>query len=243
MLATGIFLGVRQIKNRAEQVGLNVESTLSAVHWSLIPGFIGAYLLEILLYEPHRLFTEGFSVLASPNLSSYGGLFTSILGYLWWQRKYKPKNIPLLTDVLVEGAVIGFLFGRLGCAIVHDHPGIPTDFFLAVKYPDTPRHDLGFEEFLLIAFVLFPISQWFSKRFRRGEIPAGYQTALICTIYPPVRFFLEFLREDASVAGDTRYLGLTPAQYFSFIFFAIGIKEFIRLRKIEKPALQKPKGK
>lgn len=232
LLASGIFFGVRRIQQKAAARGYNVDSVMSAVHYSLIPGFIGAYFLEILLYEPMKIMEQGLAAFASPNLSSYGGLFTSAFGYLWYQKKFKPKNIPLLTDILLEGAVIGFTLGRLGCGVVHDHPGIPTDFFLAVRYPDTPRHDLGMYEFFYLGLVLLPLSLWISKLYDRKKLPAGSQTAMLLLLYPPVRFLFEFLRADASIAGDTRYLGLTPAQYFSILFFCFGV---YWLRKITRP--------
>jgi len=223
LLATGIYLGVQKIKSRAKERGLNVDAVQAAVSWCLIPGFIGAFFLEVLLYEPMRLFQEGLAAFSQPNLSSYGGLFSATLGFFAYLKKYKPKNIALLSDVLLEGAVIGFTFGRLGCAVVHDHPGIATNFFLGVKFPDMTRHDLGLYEFLFIAAILLPTSQWIARTYSAKKIQAGYQRVLLCLVYAPVRFLLEFLRADASIAGDTRYLGLTPAQYFSVLFFGYGI--------------------
>ena len=231
LLASGIYLGVRQIQKKSVQRGYDVNLAMAGVHWSLIPGFIGAFFLEVLLYEPGKILEQGLGAFSQPNLSSYGGLFSSMLGYLWFQKKYKPKNIPLLTDVYLEGAVIGFTLGRLGCAVVHDHPGIAAgNFFLAVQYPDMPRHDLGLYEFLFFAIVLLPISQWITRQYKSRRLPDGAQTAMLLLLYPPVRFCLEFLRADASIAGDTRYLGLTPAQYFSIFFFGLGV---IWLKKIK----------
>ncbi|MCM0607226.1 MAG: prolipoprotein diacylglyceryl transferase [Xanthomonadaceae bacterium] len=223
LLASGIFFGVRRIQQKAQQRGYNVDSVMTCVHYSMIPGFIGAYVLEILLYEPMKIFEQGLAAFSSPNLSSYGGLFTSVLGYLYYQKKFKPKNIPLLTDILLEGAVIGFTLGRLGCGIVHDHPGIASNFFLAVNYPDMPRHDLGLYEFFFLGFIVLPLSLKISKLYTEKKVPAGVQTSMMLLLYPPVRFCLEFLRADASIAGDTRYLGLTPAQYFSILFFGFGV--------------------
>ena len=35
------------------------------------------------------------------------------------------------------------MFGRMGCSIAHDHPGLESDLWFAVQYPHGGRFDLG----------------------------------------------------------------------------------------------------
>src|SRR5690606_22992064 len=99
-----------------------------------------------------------------------------------------------------------------------DHPGRPSDFFLAVDFPDMPRHDLGLYEFLAL-LVIFAIVLWFSRKDR----PVGFLTGLAAALYGPVRFGLDFLRIEGAAGADPRYLGLTPAHYVSVLIFALGV--------------------
>ena len=123
-------------------------------------------------------------------------------------------------EAAVIGLMVGMFFGRLGCSLVHDHPGRHTDFFLAIRYPDGPRHDLGFYEWLLTIAILAVICVM-----RRRNPPAGVILGTIFLIYAPVRFSLDFLR-----VADRLYFGLTPGQYFAVPLFAIGLWLLISVR-------------
>jgi phosphatidylglycerol:prolipoprotein diacylglycerol transferase len=95
----------------------------------------------------------------------------------------------------------------LGCFFAHDHPGKPTNFLLGVRYPDGLRHDLGLYESIL--YLAIAIGLWFAQDIYRITRRQGAAWMILIFAYAVPRFALEFLRVE-----DTRYLGLTPAQYF-----------------------------
>ena len=116
-------------------------------------------------------------------------------------------------DALTTGTAAAWFFGRLGCTIAHDHPGQRTDFFLAVDFPDGPRHDLGFYEWLLTIAINVLLYFW------KGRLCSpGMTVGIVCAFYGPARFLLDFLRIE-----DKRYWGLTPAQYVSIFLTAFGM--------------------
>ncbi|HET6338121.1 MAG TPA: prolipoprotein diacylglyceryl transferase family protein, partial [Polyangiales bacterium] len=128
----------------------------------------------------------------------------------------------------------GWFFGRMGCFVVHDHPGRITDFFLAVdnyQYGNlmvAPRHDLGLYEVLWSAAVIILFWQLDKK-----PRPHGFYTGLITVLYAPFRFALDFLRE-----ADAKYLGLTPGHYSSLI--ALGLGAVVLWRAYNRPVTQLP---
>ena len=136
------------------------------------------------------------------------------------------------------GFPFGWLFGRLGCFTVHDHPGEVTDFFLAVddyqvgEPPFEPRHDLGlYEVFWSLAIIgLF----LFLARKRRRR---GFYMALLPISYAPIRFFLDYLRAEPEAGGDVRYAGLTPGQWGSFLILALGLFVVWYIRTHPEPEL------
>jgi phosphatidylglycerol:prolipoprotein diacylglycerol transferase len=154
---------------------------------------------------------------------------------MWYtQKRYKPPITRLeLADNAIYAFAPGFWFGRMGCSVAHDHPGVPTDSPLAVTWPagrwpgyeefDIARtqavqaHDLGLYEALylmpLIVLGVVLISRW------KGRKP-GMMLAYACLVYSVPRFFLEYLRLEGP---DPRYAGLTPAQWFSIMLFGAGI--------------------
>ena len=129
-------------------------------------------------------------------------------------------------DSLAYGLATGWMFGRLGCFTAHDHPGAHTSFFLAVQYPDGPRHDLGLYEALWAAGIAL-----FFAWLRRKKRPLGTYVAILTLAYAPVRFGLDFLRARDVPEPDPRYFGLTPAQWGCLGVLVAGIALSVWVRR------------
>src|SRR5262249_13518291 len=127
----------------------------------------------------------------------------------------------------------GWVCGRLGCALVHDHVGTPSEFVLAVRFPNGPRHDLGLYEFLYTVVILVPAVVILDRR----SSPPGTSVAVLALLYAPVRFLLDFLRQTDLSGADVRYHGLTVAQYGSIVLAGIGLSLIIRIRRRGSPVL------
>jgi phosphatidylglycerol:prolipoprotein diacylglycerol transferase len=228
LVATGVLLGAWVAGRFAARNGLDTVATGDLVTYAVVTGFILGYFLNGILYE-RETFMEALrhpSMFFSTwlGLSSYGGFFGGILGCFIWRWR---KKMPLLpyANAVCYALPPGWLFGRMGCFVVHDHPGKVTDFFLAVdayqfgQPPYQPRHDLGLYEVLytLCIIVLFLTLEHRKRR------PVGFYCVLLPIVYAPVRFFLDFLRAAPLEGGDVRYGGLTPAQWASILMVGIGI--------------------
>jgi phosphatidylglycerol:prolipoprotein diacylglycerol transferase len=152
-------------------------------------------------------------------MSSFGGFVGALFGALAWRLTMREELLPY-ADVVMSVFPLSWALGRAGCTLAHDHPGIHTtpNNPLGFAYPDGPRWDLGFLEMLLalgvsVVFVLL----W------RKRLPQGTYLAIASLVYAPARFALDFLRADVAAGGDTRYAGLTPAQWACFILLALGM--------------------
>jgi hypothetical protein len=130
---------------------------------------------------------------------------------------------------------VGLAIGRFGCTLAHDHPGMVTNFPLAISLesesariyirgvydaaglaPPTGAatmgfHDLGFYECLFLTLVLIPAFAYWDRR-RRSP---GFYLIAFAALYLPVRFALDFLR-----VSDVRYIHLTPAQWSAVLILA-----------------------
>ncbi|MDW8247524.1 MAG: prolipoprotein diacylglyceryl transferase [Sandaracinaceae bacterium] len=214
LVATGVMVGVLLAKRRAQAQGIHPEAVAGAGGYVLLSAFIFAHWVEILAYRPEVLLSDPFCMLRIwEGLSSFGGFIGSVLGLLCYARRFS-VDARVVGDPIAWAFPFGWFFGRLGCFVVHDHPGRPTDFFLGVRNyevgspPYVTRHDLGLYEafWALGASILFA---WLVLQKR----PIGFFLALLPLIYAPVRFFLDFLRATDVPGADPRYFGLTPAQY------------------------------
>lgn len=220
LVALGVLVGVRYTFYRAKKQKIPSQEMRSAVLWVLSFGFLFAHVFEILFYSPERIQAEGFLVLLKfwDEISSFGGFIGAIIGLMIFKLRLKKSVLPHV-DIMVQGLVIGWIFGRLGCTLAFDHPGVPSDFFLAFHHPTGSRHNLGFYEFLYTLFVLFPAALWTIRFANRPGLSSG----VILLLYCPVRFALDFLRAYEGTKSDIRYLGLTFAQYACIAFFFLGL--------------------
>lgn len=218
LVAIGILVGLKLTKKRGRELGLVDEKVDSMVTWSLVIGFISAHLFDVFAYQTfgaHPSLRDILNPLAG--FSSFGGFTGALIGlFIWCRRNHEP--IMPYADSLAYGLATGWMFGRLGCFTAHDHPGRHTSFFLAVRYPDGPRHDLGLDEAIWAAAIALTFAI-----LRRKKRPLGLYVTLLTLAYAPVRFALDFLRATDVQEPDPRYFGLTPAQWGCFAVLAAGI--------------------
>lgn len=214
--ALGVVLGSWFAMREARRRGLDARAFERLTFWIVAWVFLGARLVHVFAYEPSFYLAHPLEIFKiwHGGWSSFGGFLGAAASFFWQMRKLR---LPLFktADALTLAAPLGLGCGRIGCFLIHDHPGTlayGVGKWLAVKYPDGPRYDLGlllgvFDWLLFGAFLLL------ARKPRRD----GFYFALFMLVYGPVRFLLDFLR-----AADARYLGLTPAQYGSVALFLCG---------------------
>jgi phosphatidylglycerol:prolipoprotein diacylglycerol transferase len=219
LVAIGVLLGMRVTEARARRLGLNIRVITDFIAHVVTIGFVGSHVFDRVAYFPELVLREPWDLLMPwRSLSSFGGFLFAVVGaFVWKYRRKIEVTIPL--DQVAFGMPVGWLFGRTGCFVVHDHPGKLTDFLLAVndyRYPGLsvgPRHDLGLYEVLWAAAVI-PLFFWLDRKPR----PHGFYIGVIAVLYGPFRFMLDFLRD-----ADATYFGLTPGHYASVLTFGLGL--------------------
>ena len=218
LVMLGVVLGVYVTTQRARRLGLRAEVVSDFIYHVVIIGFIGSHVFDRVFYYPELVMRKPWDLLMPwKSLSSFGGFLFAVVGaYVWKYRRKLDITIPL--DQVAFGLPVGWIFGRIGCFIVHDHPGKLTDFFLAVndyqyhKLPVGPRHDLGLYEVFWSALVI-PLFFYLDRKPR----PHGFYIGMLGVLYGPYRFMLDFLRD-----ADLTYFGLTAGHYSSVISFFAG---------------------
>lgn len=218
LVVVGVVAGMWVAQWRARQRGVPESEINAAIAWALVAGFLGSHVF-VLLTEPHAI-AHGLGGLFEfwSGMSSFGGFFGALVGLaIHFRRRRRPWLVE--ADILMEALVVGWIFGRLGCTLVHDHIGVQSDFPLAIRFAEGPRHDLGFYEFLYTALVLAPAVYAANRRPHRP----GTIVCVVALLYAPARFLADFLRHTDLPAPDARYLGLTPAQYACVALMAVGL--------------------
>lgn len=219
LTALGIYTGARLAARAARRYGPGDDLPLvEGAIWLVMGGVVGGHLLHVLGYHPEILHQQGWTSLLRvwDGLSSMGGVLGGILTLLVLFR-IKGWKVRPYANALALGIAPGWAIARLGCFAAHDHPGVLTDFPLAVAFPEGARHDLGLYEAVLLG-VLTGIIYLLARKPR----PEGMLLGVLAIGYAIPRFFLDFLRASDLPFVDGRILGLTPAQYVTFLLVAAG---------------------
>ncbi len=226
LVVIGILVGAKLASMRAKTLGLDPERFSSLVFWTVLSGIVISHVLDTIFYYPRLVIEQPWRVLMIwQGLSSFGGFFGAVVGFVLYSRRYK---LPMWksADAIGYGLPFGWFFGRMGCSVVHDHPGRFSDSFLAVNFPGGPRLDLGLLELLLTPILIVAVVIVGRRTKRPGSI-----ITTISLIYPLIRFPLDFLRAPVWDGGDVRYFGLTPGHYASIGLFLLGLVLFFRSRR------------
>jgi phosphatidylglycerol---prolipoprotein diacylglyceryl transferase len=218
LVATGIFTGAWFALRRARALGISQQEMQGAIASVLVPGFLLAHGFALLSHGGEPVEWQPQTMLQFWNgMSSFGGFAGAFLGLivLYWRSQ---RSLLPVADVLLQALVIGWVFGRLGCTLVHDHIGQPSEFILAIQFAGGPRHDLGLYEFLYTVLVLVPAVLMLN---RHPRVP-GTSVVVLVALYAPARYLGDFFRNVDLAGADPRYLGLTLAQYGCLLLLGIG---------------------
>jgi phosphatidylglycerol:prolipoprotein diacylglycerol transferase len=229
----GIFLALAflasywQLQRSLRRLGLGDQEDASEVLiWAGVGGVLGAKLYYAALYQDWGL------LLSRSGLVWYGGFLLGAVAALVALRR---RGIPLASglDCATVSLALGYAVGRVGCFLVGDDYGLPTDLAWGVEFPvglppttagelraafgvDIPA-EIPAEQLVavhptqlyetLAALVIWRVGV---KLLGEGRRP-GTVAAVVIALLALERFAVEFLR-----AKDDRFFGLfTLAQLIS----------------------------
>jgi phosphatidylglycerol:prolipoprotein diacylglycerol transferase len=221
LIGIGVITGFWVAVRRAAKAGISREQVALFTIFMFVGGFVGAriaplfYLPDLLskgLTDPYEVFVRYHGI---SSFGAYGGGLIGAMLFFRLHGKSLGERLQLL-DALGFALPVESFFGRLGCALVHDHRGIRSDGWFAVAFPDGARYDLG----LLEAMFLFLLAMVFLILSRRTWRP-GFYFALYACAYGTFRLLLDRLHEDPA-----RYFGITVDQYCATIAILAGAVTF-----------------
>ncbi|MEY4723019.1 MAG: hypothetical protein RLZZ324_532 [Candidatus Parcubacteria bacterium] len=232
LAATGIAVAIMLGRSEARRRKMDPEVFTDLAAWCVIGGLIGARVFYSLAYAPGAFFADPLSIIRiwQGGMSMFGGLLGGALG-AWLCMRGDKHAFAKYADVVAYVLPLGYAIARIGCFLIHDHPGTLSHSFLAVRYPNGARFDLGLL-MMLVGFGIYVLFVLLNRRAERmaaarGEAvsaarrPSFVRLFMVC--YGVSRFLLDFLRAKDLPGADARYFGLTPAQYLSLAFVALGV--------------------
>jgi phosphatidylglycerol---prolipoprotein diacylglyceryl transferase len=189
--ALAVLVGYWIILLRARRFGIPLEEMFQLTCSLYLCALVGAFFSKTIfadpqafLADPGRVFRVGLGI------RSVGGIAGGFLGGLLWCvfRRLSMYETLRRLDVIAYAIPFGWMIGRLGCTLAHDHRGLASSSWIAVKFPEGPRYDLGLIEFLfLIGMVLaFHLLD-------RKPRPVGFYFGLYGVVYGAFRIWLDTL--------------------------------------------------
>jgi phosphatidylglycerol---prolipoprotein diacylglyceryl transferase len=215
LVALGCFVGWLVTARRAARDGFSQEQIAELALWMFCVGFAGANLMT-LAYNPSVL----PDLVRHPTriawgLSSFGGFGGGLIGAaLFFRVRGISRDGRLaILDSVGFAVPFGWSIGRLGCYLVHDHPGIRTTSWLGVRYPGGTRYDMGLLEilFLLTLGGTFVILD-------KEPRPRGFFRVVLFLSYGTYRMLQDRLRVD-----PPRYFGLSVDQMAAATMIILGL--------------------
>lgn len=238
LVCIGFVVGLEVSRHRAIRLGLDVRDVVDGAVFTVLSGFFVGHVFTVLAYYPERLREDGIMAILRvwEGFSSMGGFLGAVVGATVFYKWIRPRDGWRHADVIMYGFPFGWVFGRLGCFVVHDHIGAVTNFPLGMYFPERAlcavaengvcqewapaavRHELGLYEAIFTAGLAVLFYQLGKK-----DRPPGFFLATWALVYSPVRFLLDFLRNTDLSHQDARYFGLTPGHYSAIAMFVGGL--------------------
>lgn len=148
LVALGFLIGGNVAIRRANETGLDGEKINTLLGWLVIGTFVGGHVGYGLMYdfENYMRHPEKFLEVWH-GLSSMGGFLVCVPLSFWFFRRHKLPVWPYM-DSLAIGLSMGWFLGRMGCTVAHDHPGTPSNFFLAKYCRPVEGHTFALPDFM-----------------------------------------------------------------------------------------------
>ena len=248
MMALAYMAGYMLIRHDLKRRGEDPEFGGDILLGALIGGILGAKIYYVLL-NWELTSQDPFGMLFSRSgLVWYGGLIGAALGVILMSRLRK-QPISLVADVCAPALALSYGIGRIGCFLVGDDYGRPTESWVGIAFPNglppttagSLRRNFGVSipdsvpDFQVLAvhptqlyetalaFLILAVL-W---KLRMRDKAAGWLFGAWLVLAGAERFFVEILR-----AKDDRFLGVfTLAQFISVLLIGLGLYFMQRLAR------------
>lgn len=224
LVAVAALVGLWLLERERRRSGLPSQTTDAAVV-GVLGGLAGAKLVWAIEHAGRQgpllelLLSRG-------GLSWYGGFIGGVAAGVAILRRHRVPIVPVLAAA-TPALAVAHAIGRVGCFLVGDDYGVPSDLPWAVAFPEglpptsIPVHPTQLYETL----ALLPLA-WMLLRWRRKGRPDAFVLGAYLTSAGVIRFGIEFLRVHQPILGP-----LALAHLFSVAAVCIGVVLLLKSRR------------
>ncbi len=206
--------------------GINSNLTDLLLIACVIGGLGGAKLLFLyqqvpitdFMSDPVRYLASGFTF--------FGGLIGALV-LIWLVTQMKRISFLAVTDTIAPVLVLAYAVGRIGCFLVGDDYGIPSNLPWAVSFPNgsPPTYETVHptQVYDTISMTIVFMYLW---SIRKKNYPAGRMSAITFIILGAQRFLVEFLRTTT----PSFIPGLSQSQVISIGLIVLGLVMLYKIK-------------
>lgn len=216
LVAVAALVGLWLLERERRRSGLPSQTTDAAVV-GVLGGLAGAKLVWAVEHAGRQGPVLEL-LLSRGGLSWYGGFAGGMAAGVAILRRHQVPIAPVLAAA-TPALAVAHAIGRVGCFLVGDDYGVPSDLPWAVAFPkglpptSVPVHPTQLYEVL----ALLPLA-WMLLRWRREGRSDAFVLGTYLTSAGVIRFGIEFLRVHQSIVGP-----LALAHLFSVAAVCIGV--------------------
>ena len=215
LLGVAALVGIWIYGRELERSGLPQDAVNAAIA-GMVGGLIGAKVLWTAEFSGQQPITE--LLFSRGGLSWFGGFVGGVgtgLGMLGRKRIPIVQALAAATPALAVGHAIG----RIGCFLVGDDYGLPSDLPWAVAFPEgLPPTSVPVHPTQLYEAAALGILAWMLIRWRRAGVDDRIVLGRYFLLAGSIRFVIEFVRVNLRVLGP-----LTLAQLISLALLVVGL--------------------
>jgi phosphatidylglycerol:prolipoprotein diacylglycerol transferase len=214
MVAVAALVGLWLFRAELRRSGLPLDAADAGLV-GVLGGLVGAKLLWTMEHAREAPLSE--LLFSRGGLSWYGGLIGGVgagLAYIMLRGWPVVPTLAAATPALAFGHVIG----RIGCFLVGDDYGRPTDLPWAIAFPEgLPPTTLPVHPTQLYEAVGLGVLGWLLLRWRRTRVPDAIVLGRYLVAAGALRFAIEFIRVNERIVS-----GLSVAHLVSIGVMVVG---------------------
>jgi len=227
MVAVAALVGLWLFRRELQRSGLPSNAGDAGIV-GVIGGLVGAKLLWTIEHAGEGPLTE--LLFSRGGLSWYGGLIGGVGAGLAYIVMRSWPVVPTLAAA-TPALAFGHLIGRIGCFLVGDDYGRPTDLPWAVAFPEgLPPTAVPVHPTQLYEAIGLGVLGWLLLRWRRNGDPDAIVLGRYLLAAGTLRFVLEFIRVNERIV-----FGLSVAHLVSIAVAGVGAGILAAHRPVYRP--------
>jgi len=215
MVAIGALVGLWVFGRELSRSRLPTSGSDAAMA-GVFGGLVGAKLLWVVEHLGESPFKD--LLLSRGGMSWFGGLVGGVATALVFMRRLR---LPVLATLAAAtpALAIGHAIGRIGCFLVGDDYGRPTDLPWGVAFPrGLPPTDMRVHPTQLYEMAALLFVSWLLIRWRRHGVADAIVLGRYLVLAGAIRFAIEFIRVNERILGP-----LTLAHLVSLALVIAGV--------------------